>query len=155
MSYYIGSIYSETDDLEAYFVVLLNDQVFVFGLVAWRCRIGIEIHLGRNTMPRDKALERTDLASQADLVDLRHDCVEDLAFKWPKNYRSILNRIHDKASTWLNQPRTDRLDASNHDDKSISKTGFDHFEGLEKSQLRKVFKIYDLTFQNMCPRPRS
>lgn len=76
-------------------------------------------------MPRDKALERTYLASQADLVDLRYDCVEDLAFEWPKNDRSILNRIHDKAPTWLNQARTDRLDASDHDDESISLAGFD------------------------------
>lgn len=91
----------------------------IFGLVTRRGRIRIELHLSRNAMSRDETLQRTDLTSQSDFIDLRDDRVQDLAFEGSENNGAVFDRIDDESATWLNQSGTDCLDSSDHYNESI------------------------------------
>lgn len=71
-------------------------------------------------MSRDETLQRTDLASQADFVDLRDDRVQYLAFKGSENNGAVFDRIDNESATWLNQSGADCLDSSDHYNESIS-----------------------------------
>ena len=52
------------------FIVLLDDHIFVGGFVAGRVGVGIEGHVHRDGVPRDKAGQGTDLGKQTHLVHL-------------------------------------------------------------------------------------
>lgn len=53
------------------------------------------------------------------LINLSNYTIQNLSLERPKNNCPVLNGIHNKALSWLNDPRTDSINRRNGNDKTV------------------------------------